>query len=404
MARLLTEGFELQSLTAGLGVTTKTGSPTINTTTFRGGVAAMRCNPTAATSFIGINHTTSNNLIYVRFAVYIATLPAGTIIIARTDETAYDFLGAIKLTSTGTLQLWSITTVGPSTAVQIGADSAALSTGAWHVVTFFMNTTTASSWPCTAAVDGTTFVNTTLTSVNDSNFGINKLWIGAINTATCDLYFDDIALNDSSGTSQTGLPDWNAKVIRMLPDSAGDANTFATQTGGTAGATNNFTRVDEITPDDATSFNGSNTLNQTDMLNVAASGIGASDTVNVVHVGARFANNVADAATAIKFQIEKAASGTKALSSAIIPNSVTWKTNSTSQVGIHPITLYKDPDGVNAWTQTTLDSMQIGYIISTGGTNAIDVTDIWADVDYTPAAVTSTIGPGWKTLLGVGRI
>ena len=69
-----------------------------------------------------------------------------------------------------------------------------------------------------------------------------------------------------------------------------------------------------------------------------------------------------------------------------MPNSTTWKTNATTTTLGYPITAYTDPDGA-AWTNTTLDSMQIGYKLTTAPGTAgrrIDVTTIWAYVDYTP--------------------
>lgn len=111
--------------------------------------------------------------------------------------------------------------------------------------------------------------------------------------------------------------------------------------------------------------------------------IGASDTVNVVAVGGRFKNNTADAVTAIKFEIEKTSAGTKLQSAAIIPNTTGFNSLDVSSPRNYPLITYQDPDGA-AWTQATLGSMQAGMIISAGGTNRIDVTNLWVSVDYTP--------------------
>ena len=91
---------------------------------------------------------------------------------------------------------------------------------------------------------------------------------------------------------------------------------------------------------------------------------------------ARVRNSVADATTTLKLEIEKAAAGTIAQGTGITPNTTTWATKNF-------FVTYKDPNS-NAWTKTTLDTMQIGYKLTTGGTNRIDVSNVFAYVDYTP--------------------
>jgi hypothetical protein len=237
--------------------------------------------------------------------------------------------------------------------------------------------------------------------------GVTKFGLGVAlttgETASANIFFDDVAINDATGGSQNTFAG-SGKVLRLKPNATGDANTFATQTGGTAGGANNFTRVNETTPNDATSFNGSTTVNEHDLFNVDASAIGATDTVNVVHVNGRFRDSTADATQTIKFEIEKAAAGTILQSSAIIPNTTTWVTNSVNAPHNPVLTTYTNPDGA-AWTQTTLDSMQIGYKLTVdgSGTRRIDVTNVWATVDYTPATLTSSLSVSDSTTLSESK-
>jgi hypothetical protein len=288
---------------------------------------------------------------------------------------------SIILTSTGTLELFS----GTSTGTQVGSASSAINDSNWHMVELKTDTTAAvGSRVLEARLDGSVFATSSAQSQSTTlafSLGGN---LGAEAQTTGEWWFDDVALNDTTGSFQTSYPG-SGKILQLYPNATGDSNTFSTQTGGTAGAANNFTRVNEVPPDDATSFNGDNTLNDVDLFNVTDSGIGSSDTVNVVMVGARFANNVADATTAIKFEIEKTTSGTKSQSAAIIPNTIGWNTNSTTSPRNYPLITYQDPDSSN-WTKSTLDSAQIGYIISAGSTNRVDVTNVWMSVDYTPVA------------------
>jgi hypothetical protein len=252
-----------------------------------------------------------------------------------------------------------------------------------------------------ARLDGVVFATTTTAATID---GTNAfVWGNTDGDSTLNIYFDDIAVNDTSGSAQTSYPN-DGKVLYLRPNAAGDINTFATQTGGTAGAANNFTRVDEVTPNDATDFNGSSTLNEEDLFNFGNSGIGASDTVNVVEVHGRFRNSTADATAKVTFEIEKTSGGTKTSSAAITPNSTTWRTNvaGTTEPKTAAIVTYTDPDGA-AWTQSTLDSLQAGYKLTTGPGTAgrrIDVTAVWVVIDYTPGAAPA--GATGATLLMMG--
>ena len=389
MARLLTTGFEHNSLTAGVepGLSANAGTTSISSTTKRSGGYALRCNPTNGSASVKFTVTaqTTGRVYHTRVYLQVTTTPNKNIAIMGFGRNSDNAGVGIALNTDLTLTLFNL-----ATRSAIGSNSPALATGGFYRIEVSMDWNTNA---VSAYVDGVAFVNGgSATSIEYDTIwlGVGDYSTGAVGqgSSTTNVFFDDIALNDSSGSSQTGLPG-SGKIIKLKPSAAGDANTFGTQTGGTAGAGNNFTRVSENTPDNATTFNGSSTLNQEDLFNVDDSGIGASDTVNVVHVGFRFRNSTADATAGIKVEIEKTGSGTKTQSSEIKPNSTTWKTNATANPTNHPITLYKDPDGTNPWTQTTLDSMQIGYKLTTGPGTAgrrIDVSAVWAYVDYTPAS------------------
>jgi len=287
---------------------------------------------------------------------------------------------------------------------QIGSATAALNPDTWYMVELKSDASPASgSRIIEGRLNGAVFAtSSTQTQGNVLAYSIGANLNAEFET-TGDWYWDDAALNDSTGSFQTGYPG-EGKIIHIHPNAAGDANAFATQTGGTAGSTNNWTRVKDIAPDDATSFNGSATLNAEDLFRCdppAWWGVGASDTVNVVMVGGRMRNNTADTTTAINLEIQKTSGGTIAQSSAIVLNTTTFSTNSTAQPHNYPLVLYQDPDSAN-WTQSTLSSMQIGYKITAAGTNRIEVTAVWASVDFTPVTVPNTIPPSSLLDMGTG--
>jgi hypothetical protein len=96
----------------------------------------------------------------------------------------------------------------------------------------------------------------------------------------------------------------------------------------------------------------------------------------------------ADATTGIKLEMMKASGGTKAQSGNLVPNSTTWSTNATSTPRNYQLVLYQDPDSVN-WNPATW-TPQIGYIIDATAVQAVGITNLWAVIDYTPAATATT--------------
>lgn len=372
MARLFSTGFELNSTTTNVEFDSISGFA-IQTGTVRSGVYAGQTNVAASTSVLRQVLATSNQAVsaWMRAYIYIAALPDANVQIMRFETTGNASVGAIRLNTNGTLNLLQ------AAGGAVGSASAALETGVWYRLE--INNDASGAGALDARINGVSFAS----GANSSAGTWARVALGGFGTnSTYNFFWDDIAVNNSSGSFQNTWPGAGS-IIHLKPSAAGDVNTFATQTGGVAGAGNNFTRVNEVTPDDATTLNGSNTLNEEDLFNVDNTSLSFKDTVNVVALGARFRNDTADATTAITFQLEKTGSGTKASSSAMVPNSTVWKTNSILTPWAYPITTYQDPDAAN-WTQSTLDTAQGGYKLTTGGTNRVEVSTLWLLVDYTP--------------------
>lgn len=387
MARVFTSGFELNSLTSGVEFNTTGGSPTFSTTTIRNGSRSGRISSlvSATAQFFRFQFAAATlNLSYHRFYLNIHTLPSAENTIFLLNNSGDFTSPAVYITvdNNGALRLYD-------EDGQVGsASTTLLSVDTWYRIGVKVDRSlTAGSQIVEGRINGAVFATASNRNIGQgvahANWGGNLL---AETQTVGDWFFDDIAINDSTGSFQNSYPA-SGGVIILRPSAAGDANDFASQTGGTVGAANNFTRVNEVTPDDATTYNGDNTLDRQDLFNLTDSGINPTDVINCVQVNFRFRNNTADATTAVKAQVEKVTGGTKVLSGAIIPNSTTWNTNATASPKFPAITLYKDPDNIS-FNKNTLDSMQAGYIISTGGTNRIDVTDLWIYVDYTPGAWT----------------
>lgn len=403
MARILSEGFELNSKTIyANAVGTTSAICTISNTTKRSGSYALKANPSSSGGSMTWQYTamTTNSIYYYRFYLYLNSVTTANGIIAFIYDSFGPYFG-IQLNTDKSLAVYYSTT-GVSLDTKLGSNSSVLNTGQWYRVEMAGNFNTNA---LTAYIDGTSFSTGTITSVGGGALDLGlEAADGTTGSFTADIYFDDVAINNNSGSFQATLPG-AGQIIHLQPNAAGDNNAFTTQVGGTAGATNNFTRVDEITPDDATSYNGDTVLNNTDDFNITdtPATIGSSDTINVVAVGIRFNGASSTAEASFKVRVKKASAGTVSSSAAITPNSTTWKTNANAAPTNYPLVTYQDPDA-GAWTKATLDTSQIGYTISTTNTNAANISTIWMLVDSTPAsgpAPSSLVG-GTLSMLGVG--
>lgn len=380
-ARLYTTGFEAASLVASHDITQDGtfGAPDgISSTQKHGGSNSVYFGQTATAQFSWVQYkfrsaasaATTTARVYVYFNTLFAT---ATELMSLANEGPGQ-LASARLNTSNQVCLFNVT------PVQVGSCSTALTTGGWHSIELSTN----GSSNIFLRVDGVLVA---------SGFGgtqtgaTSRVYLGAafFSIAKADTYMDDLAVNDGSGSVQTWYPG-EGTVIRLTPNAAGDVNTFATQTGGTAGAANNFSRVNETTPNDATSFNGSNTLNQEDFYNVTDSGIGASDTVTLVETHAWYRGSVAATTATYKPEIKKAAAGTISQGTGVAPNATTFKMNANAAPSLPGLTLYTDPDGA-AWTQATLDSMQLGMKVTTGSTNRDDISTLWVYVEYVPSGI-----------------
>lgn len=395
MARLWSCGFELNSLAAGvemdLVLSGAASLGAIVTTPVHGGTYSYRNKPTAAA--MKASHTfdsSSNKTIFLRFYMYITTqVPNNTNFIVLRDTANTNLVLLLQGTGSG---LKAIIANGTT---QTGSN-VPLSTGQWYriEVKLFSSATVGT---LDLLVDGVSKISKS--SINTGGVAIQDLTIGTSSSSTSEYYIDDIAINDASGSFQNSYPG-AGNIVHLHPGGAGDSTQWV-PTSGT-----NWSNVDEVTPDDATTLVSDVVLNESDFYTVVASGLASNVTVNVVSVGVRFRNDIADATTQFKVQIEKTSGGTITQSSAITPNSTTWKTNATASPYSYPITLYQDPDSAN-WTQTTLDSMQIGVKSTLIGVNKNQVSTVWALVDYVPGvtspdvSVTSLKKPS-RALTGVG--
>lgn len=378
MARLWQSGPHLSSITGDVEFTTVSGTVSIQNTVTRIGPFAIRTNPTAGTAFVRQLLYTADSSTNVFFRAYVrfATFPGADATICRIVNLANDPGAQFRfIASTSKIVMLD------ANGTAVGSPSATLSTNTWYRLELNLD---GGSNPgsLTGKLDGTTFA----TGAAPAQFPWQRVLWGTVTSVTMDAFWCDIAVNDSSGSVQNSWPG-SGVVKAIFPDSTGDANGW-NNTANTAGSTSNWQLVDEIPPNDATDMVQTGTLNAEDMYNMGASGLGASDTVNCVMIGARYRNNLADTLAAMKVQVKKTSGGTILQSAALIPNDTSWQSLTPNQPRIYPIIMYLDPDNTVAWTQATLDTMQVGQKLTATGTNRVQVTTVWASIDYTPSSTT----------------
>lgn len=390
MARIATLGFESNTTSANVEWTSFANA-TIQSSVVRSGSYAGRTNSVGVGTSFKYQFSAANSSAEYYFRTYfrINVLPTGTLVIEQIENAAGSAKVGFQLTAGGKLQLWNL-----EDNVQIGSDSAAtFTTGVWYRAELKVNATT----PSATVIEGRYATeNQTATSFASGTInlasGIAALEIGTQTAVEdVDLYWDDIAINNTSGTSENSWPT-PGNVVHMQPNAAGDNNQWAVGAGGTAGVANNYTRVLEVTPDEATTYNKRTAVGTLiDDFNVESSssaGIGAGDAITLVQIGARLgATSTSSSNRTGIFRIKGQASGTVSESASIAFNVNGWATNSITTPRTSPLTAYVNPQTGTAWTPTTLDTMQIGYKSGSSSTNEIRVSTLFAIVEYVPATL-----------------
>lgn len=387
MARLTSFGFELNSATDAIEME-DVNSAAVDAAIIRSGAVSFRINGLTSTirkGFLQRLYSSATTVhVFIRTYFRYTTLPtAANAIMGLAVGNSFGgdtVLAWITISNTGVLQL-------NDEDGSIGSASAALNAGTWYMIEYEVDTSpSAGSHVVKARLDGAEFAAATNRNISRADllyyrFGGN--FRGEAQT-TADWYFDDIAINDSSGSFQNSWPG-EGKIIHLLPNADGDTVNF---TDNVAGA--QYTAVDEVTPDDATTMVYSQTSGNISEANLDSSRprIGVTDTINVVQVGWRFSANAVAGTQPIQcLRIKAAASGTVEESANITHSTTTWHTNAVAAPKNYPLTLYDLPGAsTTVWAQSDLETAQIG-VRQTNTSNPLgQVTVLWLLVDYTEKA------------------
>jgi hypothetical protein len=396
MARLFACGFELNSANIEFNGDIN-GSLTVQSVTVRTGTYALRIGNLVSAAQKRVTHqfvaANSNGPFWVRFYFRRDTSPTADNQIFNWRNSSGTRIVFLVINSSGALELWD-------EDGQVGSDSAILASTTWYRIELKVDASGVGATDIVEAkIDGTVFATSSTrdlsSGVFSASFGGNLN--GEAQTQS-DWYFDDIAINDNSGSYQNTYPG-ESGIIHTLPDGAGDATDW----------TGTFADIDEVTPDDATTVISSNTLNQVEEVTLAAtpSEIGSGDTINWVGVYVRHRVDDATGSDPAYVQRLKAApGGTTEESSAITTNSTTWTNNAGSNPRNYQTfpnsSNYEQPGTATPWTKAALDTAQIGARISTGDANSTQISSMQLVIDFTPAAAppSSIIHPMFDDMRG----
>ncbi|MFA6909335.1 MAG: helix-turn-helix domain-containing protein, partial [Patescibacteria group bacterium] len=387
--RVWSSGFESQTVTAGEEWATVTNSPTINTTStyLRSGSGSLRINgfssgaaEAVAQDFVSAN---ADGPYYGRAYLRIETAPSANNRIMSFRDSGGTDRAFIVLTSSSTLELHDEDSGG----TPIGTSSA-LTIGTWYRVEFQINSSGAGATDTVEArVNGTNFGSS---ATRDLTNGITSIVVGGNLGAEAqtqgDWYFDDVAVNQNAGTTQNGYPGVGS-IVYLMPNAAGDNSGFI----------NDYTYVDEVDPDDATSYiysGGANAITDVNVFDSSTQSIGASDTISLVSVGMR-SNIGSTTAFPASVRLKDSASGTVIEGVKSNYTTTTWMSHRAAQPRIYGMTAYSRPHLTTAWTSTTLDSAQIGVRnLSTSSPigQQLQVTTLWMLIEYVPAAGVTITG------------
>lgn len=398
MARLWSSGFELNTTGTDVEWSAQTGSPVIQTTTVRSGTYAGQITGMSSATRMAVRYdvaTAGLTQLFFRTYFRVATLPSaenriiGLSVTSNTAHTVY-----ITLDNGGLLALFD-------EDGQIGSDSGALSLNTWYMIDILWDKSGASgSHIIRARIDGVEFAGAANRTIGAAS--VSSLVLGGNLNAeaqtTGNWYFDDVAINNASGSFQNSYPG-EGEIIHLRPNAAGDNNAWL-KNGGAAGDANNFNQLDEVTPDNGTTnLETSGVLDATDDYNMDATpaAMDSGDIINVVQVGYVGRAESAGDADGVVLRIKAAAAGTVEEGSLITMNGTTWKTNANADPRNYTLTLYDLPGAsTTAWTKSDLDQAQIGMKSNDAGAVAGEASALWLLVDHKPAPPSGgTTFPGY---------
>jgi ankyrin repeat protein len=379
--RLYSSGFELNSVANGVefGVPAPTGL-SISSSVVRSGSYSLRQNSLTA-GYIGHQWlaASADAHVFIRFYFRVAALPSMTARVLDIVDTSGATRASLRLTSTGTLQLFNA-------AAQVGPDSWALVKDLWHCMEMeFQSLNDAGYDVLQARLDGTPFA----ASLKETLGKVARFRLGntvTITGSTPDFYFDDVAINDQNGVGENEFPG-PGKIVVLMPNAAGDsASGESGPTPGKAG----WEMVKEVPPDDASGYWRLTATNDKLSVNIAdTTTITKDNRIKLVQVGARVAG-ASGSPCSYSLGIKSQASGDQLNSGTTTLADATFSTHDDTVPRNYKLSVYADPQSTNPWTVDRLNTTQI-VVQSPDVKPEVRVTSLWALVEYALPSMVSAI-------------
>jgi hypothetical protein len=351
--RTMIDGFELGE--NGISNYQIGAAITWDTSTVRTGTYSQKVNPSAAAAYAryevswnadGTRSTTTFDFVTTRF--YFRTTdatPSSDVNICSYEQSS----ALLKLKTTGYLDFDGTT----------GTNQ--LSDNTWHLIEIIYD----SVWDKVfVKVDGNNDITDSI-SLSSQEY----VYIGTTSSATCEHYYDDLAIFATDDPDQVGwLGDGEVKI--MLPD-----GNSATDTDWTASAGNKNECVDEVPPNEDTDYVSTSTSGHA--YSATTANLSGEDTINAVQgIGQFKQSSAGEAIDHHDLRVRYSSSTTD-----------TTGDDSTSYA-ILGNCLNEAPDG-SAWTPTILDSTEVGAVASGSVTHYCSHLSL--HVDYVASAgATST--------------
>jgi len=342
MARLNVIGFETGDYSE---TDFQNGTGSISTTQKRTGAYSLRANPTTSTLLFrlkthdatGAFATWNTANIYFTFYLWIASAPSAKTTILEVESAGPSQL-RVKLDTDNTLTLVYFN--GAAVQTQIGSASAALSTGAWHLIEVKGTAlATGGSSVAELKLNGSVVATGTGLTVMVTPANSTHAYIGMIDAATADLYFDDIVIDDAAypGARQVNI---------LKPRAAGASAQWATGTSAL------FSAVNEVPHDSDTTYIGSVTSGNASSFAMDSSATGGVvGTIGVIKTVGIFRDEGGASSMSVRLR-----------------NGATNRDTTAVDPGATYVALARldatDPNGGGAWTSGGLDTIEAGAVNS----------------------------------------
>lgn len=326
---------------------------------------------------------------FYRVYIRVSTNVGAQSIIFRALRSGSVPVWSLRLNTDRTVELWN-----DSDSAQIGSDSPGMTINTWYRIEAEFSVNGVLVYLALGDGGRTEFGSGDQSGLDTGETG-GILQLGNLSNTTAVLHFDDLAINNTDGTFQNGLPGPGYTVVAM-PNAAGD-NAMGTRGGTDSGS--DWGQVDEKPPNDATDYYILDVDNDILDLNIESVSalIPKSATINVVQVGARHRASAA-LLTTYQTRIKSQTGGTVETGTARNHDDTLWRTNGDSGFGFtnvrYSLTSYTDPQTGGRWTVPLLDGAQIGVIATAATLADFWITTLWAMIDYMPTRVRDPIRSG----------